>query len=159
MIISRIAVAIALGAAALVHAPGSLRAQAASEPCPYRECALRVEPRGLGTALVRGAEGEVVGRLGFMGVRPDLRILVSRSDSAVAHAERYQLLAPRGAVLAGIGSLLLAAPTLREDLGDGWVIGATLGGAASTIAGAILLSRAQRALVRSVWWHNEALAR
>jgi len=159
MIIRRIAVATALGAAALVHAPGPLHAQAASEPCPYRECALRLEPRGLGAALVRGAEGEVVGRLGFMGVRPDLRLLVSRSDSAVAYAERYQILAPRGAALAGLGSLLLVAPALREDLGDGWVIGATLGGAVSSIAGALLLSRAQRALARSVWWHNEALVR
>jgi hypothetical protein len=159
MTIRRIAVAIALGVAALVHGPDPLRAQSPTEPCPYRQCALRLEPRGLGTALVRGVEGEVVGRLGFMGVRPELRILVSRSDSAVAHAERYQRLAPRGAVLAGIGSLLLVAPALREDLGDGAVIAATLGGAASTIAGTILLSRAQRALARSIWWHNEALTR
>lgn len=136
-----------------------LTAQTPDTECAYRSCALRVEPRGFGTSIVRGAEGEPVARVALWGIRPGLPSLVSRSDSAVAYARRYQRLAPPAAALTLAGSLILALPAVQRDLGDGARIGVTIGGTAATLYGTTLVVRANRALSRSIWWHNEALAR
>ena len=132
-------------------------AQVSDTACSYRACALRVEPRGFGTAVVRGAEGEVVARIGVLGARPRLDSLLDRSDSAVVYATQYHRLMPRGAAAGLVGSLLFAAPAFADQVGEGAVVGLTVGAAALSIYGSVLMLRAQRALSRSLWWYNESL--
>jgi len=144
-------------AVALLFSATAAAGQVPDTACTYRTCALRVEPRGLGTVVVRGAEGEVVARVGVWGTRPRLDSLLQRSDSALIYASQYHRMVPIGAAAALAGSLLFTAPAFTDQLGDGAVIGLSLGAAALSISGSVLMIRAQRALSRSVWWYNESL--
>jgi hypothetical protein len=135
----------------------ALQAQVPEPACTYRECALRIEPRWLGTAVVQGAEGQIVARVGMAGTRPALGTLVVRSDSAVVHARRFERLAPRAAAATLAGSLLFVVPALADQDDPAVVLGASVGGAALTLYGTVALLRAQRALSRSIWWYNESL--
>jgi hypothetical protein len=140
----------------LLSAPGT--AQAPAGACPYHECALRVEPRRTATVLVRGAEGEVVGRVGLFGI-PELQGLVAPSDSAVAYARSYQ----RGARVGGgwlmAGTIASVAPIFLTGWSDEARLAGALAGSAATLYGALTLADAQRALSRAIWWYNGTLDR
>ncbi|MBW3629889.1 MAG: hypothetical protein KY464_11400 [Gemmatimonadetes bacterium] len=146
-------------ASLFVCATTEVVAQTRDTACTYRSCALRVEPRGFGASVVRGAEGGSVARVGLWGTRPGLTRLVGRSDSAVAYARQYQRLARPAAAFTLAGPLLLAIPAVKWDLGEAARIGVAVGGTAASLYGSTLVVRAHRALSRSIWWHNEALAR
>jgi hypothetical protein len=164
-----------LAAALLVAAPiaaqGTSRAAwvpqsaaiAADSACPaatYAACAVRAETRLLGgTRIVRGPEGETVGRLrGFGGA--NLARLLAGSDSAVAHARRYTTASRTSSAFALVGGALFVAAA-AVDLEDRKVkdSGLVLVGAGS-VAGLVATAyqlRAQRSLSRAVWWYNRDL--
>lgn len=117
-----------------------------------------MEPQPFGAALLRGAEGEVVGRVGAFGVRPRLSRTVAVSDTAVYHDRRFERLWSRAAVLLLFGSLLVSGAGLSATP-DEPRIELLLAGAALTLHGTVLASTASRAFSRAVWWYNSTLAR
>ena len=157
----------ALGALSLpLVAPRPLPAQQPPlASCSYDACALRVEPRFLGLALVRGTAGESVARLGLFG--PNLERIVQDADSAVRHARQYRRSQNRGGAAALAGTALTVAAVVQcRDEGfyivpdcSRTALSMFIGGAALSLYGGFELARANRALSRAVWWYNRALPR
>ena len=166
-----------IAAAALValaaHAPSS-GAQPANAPagvtaapaCTYDACALRVEQR----AILRGAGGARVGRLGTFGA-PALAPIVAGSDSAARHAADFDRDYGTGKKLLHGGALAALVPltvvynrTLFDDgrdvrTGDWVLLAAAIPGLAVEIWGARKVERSLRSLSRAVWWYNRDLPR
>lgn len=148
-----------LALAALLAAPETAPAQ--QGPCTWDECALRVE----GGSLLQGVTGVQRGHV--IGLDLDVGILAAGPDSAAAYAARFSVARPRSDLWSTFGDmgrgLALAAwiHFALADTGDGW---------AWTAAALMPLSQsaraharrhdviADRALERSVWWYNRALA-
>lgn len=129
--------------------------------CTYETCALRIEPGLLGTAVVRGRQGERVSGISLFG--NTLEAAVASSPAALAHARR----ATRGQRLSGllmIGSLVaLNAAFFALSNGDvdllpqsNVLLYSALG--LSLASGAVGLG-AQREVARAVWEYNATLAR
>ena len=153
--------ALALGAALLLPAPALAQDPAPDAvPCSYDRCALRVEDTWLSRRLVVGPEGRTVARLGLGG--PSLVNIVQRSDSAVAHARRYERAQATGAVLTlvgTIGSLATFVAAAQRDAGDGRdaLVAVNIGSLVVGLVGQGFQIRARRELARSLWWHNRAV--
>ena len=124
----RAAAALALALASGALAPAAAVAQdptrvvtPTGQPCSYDSCALRVEDGWFSRRLVRGPEGTVVARLGIGG--PSLAGIVQLSDSAVAHARRYQSAQRTGDVVSLLGTIgsIAALVALDDDTSTGEV--------------------------------------
>jgi hypothetical protein len=138
----------------LGHA-GDLSAQA---NCTYDSCSLRIQPPTMTTPLmlVRGVEGEEVVRLGLM--EPAVAPLLTRSDSAAAHARIYDTWYDRGSMLNIAGTVVaIAAPILLD--GTMQKIAFTGAGIGLTVYGNLLINRANDSLNRALWWYNREFAR
>jgi hypothetical protein len=165
--------AAALVALAALSPPSSSGAQPANAPagvtaapaCTYDACALRLER----TAILRGAGGAPVGRLGTFGA-PALTPLVAGSDSAARHAAVFdreygtgKKLLHGGAVVALVPLTILLHRTrdLDRDVtaGDWALLAAAVPGLAVEIWGARKVERSLKALSRAVWWYNRDLPR
>ena len=161
---SRVCVAAALLAATML--PGRAAAQdttriltAGGLPCSYDSCALRVEDGWFSRKLVRGPDGVVVAKLGLGG--PSLVSVVQLSDSAVAHARRYQSAQRIGATLTTVGSIATVAAVIALNQQDRDVrdeaLAVNIGGLAVWVVGNTFLYKARRELSRSLWWYNRAV--
>ena len=153
----------ALVAAAL---PGRVVAQqstrvltAAGLPCSYDSCALRVEDGWFSRKLLRGPDGMVVARLGLGG--PSLASVVQLSDSAAAHARRYQTAQRVGVTLTAVGSVATIAAVVVLNQQDRDVrdqaLAVNIGGLAVWVVGNTFLYKARRELSRSLWWYNRVV--
>ncbi|MDT7858175.1 hypothetical protein RQM47_16120 [Rubrivirga sp. S365] len=135
-------------------------AQDAGAPCPYEDCALRIEPTALGVRVVRGSEGVAVGRL--VPFREDLSALTASSATALPYARAAERASSRS-VLAAVAAGLLLWAAADEDGplggGDGLRVGAALGGATAGFYGVVLGLRAEQASARAVWEYNRGLDR
>ena len=134
----------------------------APDGCTYQRCALSLEPRWSGLALVRGTTGQTAAELGFFWP-DDVRPLFAGSDSAMYYADRAVKARAVGAALTDAGAVLLALGIIRVAHDQGRIHG----GAAWTVGtGAVLLGAsvplqfsADGWLSRAVWWHNARFAR
>ncbi len=139
------------------------RAPAADSLCTYDACALRIEPAFLGgLRIVRGAEGERVGRLGLFG--SDLSEAVASSERAREYALEYER-SRTAATLVTLGGVALYALAVigaesgpPSDSNALW-IGALAGGVGLTFYGTHLNLGSERARSRAVWWYNRDLPR
>jgi len=125
----------------------------------YEENALRIENQRGDMLVVRGANGDPVGKIGvFRGL--DLARLVASSEKAAAEARKFARDYRPGTLLAaaGIATLGLAFGVARiQDVNSGITIGLTLTGIALVGYGAGRLENAYNALERSFWWYNHDL--
>lgn len=158
-------VALALLILGSVVAPAGLRAQERPD-CPYRECALRIEERGglfSRRAIVRGTEGEELGRIGFLGA-PDLDPLLADPDSAAYYYREFRANHPSGNLLKAAGGLLVGAaiafvPDVDDDGARIALLGGGLGGFVLYFLGDERADRATNSLARAIWWYNRGLER
>ncbi|HEU4629055.1 MAG TPA: hypothetical protein VFS08_04895 [Gemmatimonadaceae bacterium] len=143
-------------AAAQESAPDSTGVvQPPDQPCTYARCALRVEDGWFSRRLVRGPEATVVARLGFGG--PSLASIVQRSDSAVAHARRYQSAQRTGDIVSLIGTVGTVAALFALDDESGArdeAIAVNIASVVVFVVGQSFHFKAQRELSRSLWWYN-----
>jgi hypothetical protein len=128
--------------------------------CNYLTCGLRLESGFFGAHIVRGTNGERVGKsLGGFGRGVD--ILRAGPDSASFHARKYsssistattlQLLS----VLAYLGAMTQAESSYEDSTAPLLLVT----GLGFSLASIPFTLRAQRDLSRSVWWYNSALPR
>jgi hypothetical protein len=129
--------------------------------CTYATCALRVEPRFWATHLVRGADGESVGRIGGFG--GDVGVLLAGPDSAAANARRYVTDSRRSGTLGVLGLIagvvFYSRINSRTEDPDPATVTAGVTSLALGIAAIPFSTRASRSLSRAVWWYNAALPR
>ncbi len=135
------------------------------EPSRYDTQALRVETRPGDWVLLRGRDGEVVGKIAAFRGALDLPAVFAASPEAVREAREFTQSYNRGGVLLGVG---IAAFGIGrgiggiEDIDPAISISAT---AASTVGvflaayGIKYLYKAYSALGKAVWWYNRELTR
>jgi hypothetical protein len=145
-------------------------APAAAEPCPYAECALRIEPEFFGAPrIVRGADGRPVGRLGLFST--DLSDAVADNEVAYGYAREYERARVPALALGIVGGVLIAYSSLYYQINTaGFLDGpahrrevlpaaALAVGTGLGIAGGVVQIRANRAQSRAVWEYNGPLGR
>jgi hypothetical protein len=141
----------------LAAIPGTARAQQARS-CNWDECALRIKAPTLSTpaTLVRGREAVEVVRLGLF--EPAVAPFVTLSDSAVAHAQVYDVMFDRGSMISLAGTAIaIAAPILfRSTMKKIAWTGVGLG---VSFYGGYVTNRANEALSEAIWWYNRELQR
>lgn len=133
-------------------------------PCPYEQCALRIEYRMSGPRVVEGREAREVGRLTAFGgtVTP----LAESSDSAIRHLYRaFRQHRSRGATLniasfvtTTVGVFLISGGRRNESQQLAG-LGVLLGGMGLSIGSAHHAVRAHNQLSRAIWLYNEHLPR
>ncbi len=150
-----------IAAALLPLVLGGVRMARAQEvttasPCPYDRCALRYEVPW----IVEGQAATRVGRVGFLS-SPHLAERVSRQDSALAYALRFERRNTAGQALSAVG-LVLGAGAFAWGLSGGSDTGPTVlgvGAFAFGFAGGVVLSASHRDMARAIWWYNRDLPR
>lgn len=151
----RLSIAIFLGASLGLGGAPMLMGQATS----YEDNALRIETQRGDMLVVRGANGNPVGKIGvFRGL--DVAGFVASSEKAAAEARKFARDYRPGTLLAsaGIATLGLAFGVARiQDVNSGITIGLTLTGIGLVAYGAGRLENAYNALERSFWWYNHDL--
>ena len=126
----------------------------------YVASALRFETNWGNVSLIRGADGPVVGTLGWFRDF-DLTQLLASSPSAVADARVFQTNNFRGSVIGAIGAtttmigVIVAANSSNNAASPVLVIG----GVGAMVWGAQHLSTSYSALSRALWWYNRDLKR
>ena len=133
---------------------------AADSARSYGASALRFETSWGNVSLIRGANGPVVGTLGWFRDF-DLTQLLASSPSAVADARVFQTNNFRGSVVGAIGAtttmigVIVAANSSNNAASPVLVIG----GVGAMVWGAQHLSTSYSALSRALWWYNRDLKR
>jgi hypothetical protein len=126
----------------------------------YSANALRFETNWGNVSLIRGADGPVVGTLGWFRDF-DLTQLLATSPSAVADARVFQTNNFRGSVIGAIGAtttligVVVAANSSNNAASPVLIIG----GVGAMVWGAQHLSMSYSALSRALWWYNRDLKR
>lgn len=147
----------AIGILASGFAPADAAAQVSPvAPCAYDDCALRIRAPTLTTpaALVRGRSEEELVQLGFR--QPFVASFFVRSDSAYAHARRYDVLYDRGGFMNIAGTVMaIASPIIFPNTSQ--KIGFTLAGIGLSFWGGLVTNSANDALAQAIWWHNREL--
>jgi hypothetical protein len=149
----------AVAAAATTPARG-IPERAADSVHSYDARALRFESSWGNVRIIRGANGPVLGTVGWFRDF-DLEKLLATSPSAVAEARVYQTDNFRGSLVGGIGAattlvgVLVAANSSNNASSPVLVIG----GLGAMVWGAQHLSMSYSALSRALWWYNRDLPR
>ena len=126
----------------------------------YGANALRFETSWGNVSLIRGADGPVVGTLGWFRDF-DLTQLLASSPSAVADARVFQTNNFRGSIIGAIGAtttmvgIIVAANSSNNAASPVLIIG----GVGAMVWGAQHLSTSYSALSRALWWYNRDLKR
>ncbi len=124
----------------------------------YAAGALRFESSWGNVTIIRGADGPVVGTLGWFRDF-DLTQLLASSPPAVADARVFQTNNFRGSLVGGIGAtttlvgVVIAANRSNNAASPVLVIG----GVGAMVWGAHHLSMSYSALSRVLWWYNRDL--
>ncbi len=144
-------------------AVNSLRAvpeQATDSTHTYAAGALRFESSWGNVSIIRGADGPVVGTLGWFRDF-DLSQLLASSPPAVADAREFQTNNFRGSLVGTMGAtttligVIVAANSSNNAASPVLVIG----GVGAMVWGAQHLSMSYSALSRALWWYNRDLKR
>src|ERR1700674_1490765 len=126
----------------------------------YAAGALRFETSWGNVNIIRGADGPVVGALGWFRDF-DLTQLLASSPSAVADARVFQTNNSRGSAVGAVGAtttligVLVAANSSNNAASPVLIIG----GVGAMVWGAQHLSMSYSALSRALWWYNRDLKR
>jgi hypothetical protein len=138
---------------------------AASVPRPatdssraYGVEALRFETSWGNVSIIRGADGPVVGTLGWFRDF-DITQLLASSPSAVADARAFQTNNFRGSVVGAIGATTTLIGVVVAANGSNNAASPVLmiGGVGAMVWGAQHLSMSYSALSRALWWYNRDL--
>lgn len=127
----------------------------------YDSSALRLEGYGSRARILKGADGTVVGRVGFFRT-VKLANLVAPSERALREAREFDSNFRNANVMASVGLVVLAASMIAQsttDINDWIVLGGTAGSAGLILYASHGLNRAFNALSKSLWWYNRDLAR
>jgi hypothetical protein len=147
-------------AAAATTPARSIPEHAADSVHGYDTRALRFESSWGNVRIIRGADGTVVGTVGWFRDF-DVEKLLATSPSAVAEARVYQTDNFRGSLVGGIGAattlvgVLVAANSSNNAASPALVIA----GVGAMVWGAQHLSMSYSALSRALWWYNRDLTR
>jgi len=131
----------------------------------YDARALRIESHGGDWTLVRGRDGEVLGKLGVFRREVDLPAVVAHSENAVREARIYKANQKAGswAAFAGLAGWGIGLGVGRMDgldrAASNSAYAAALGGLFLMAYGGQRLNKAYTALAKSIWWYNRDLAR
>jgi hypothetical protein len=126
----------------------------------YDAQALRFESRWGSADIIRGADGTVIGTVGwFRGF--DVEKLVESSPHAVSEARAFKTNDFRGSLVGGLGALTLGVGVILTSNSSNNAASPILiiAGAGAVAWGAQHLNTAYSALSRSVWWYNRDLVR
>ena len=141
-------------------AGGSAPERATDSTRTYATGALRFETSWGNVSIIRGADGPVVGALGWFRDF-DLTQLLASSPSAVADARVFQTNNSRGSAVGAVGAtttligVLVAANSSNNAASPVLIIG----GVGAMVWGAQHLSMSYSALSRALWWYNRDLKR
>jgi hypothetical protein len=147
-----------ISAPVTANAEGSVPRQATDSGRTYGAAALRFETSWGTVSIIRGADGPVVGTLGWFRDF-DLTQLLATSPPAVADARAFQTNNFRGSVVGAIGAtttligVVVAANRSNNAASPVLVIG----GVGAMVWGAQRLSMSYSALSRALWWYNRDL--
>jgi hypothetical protein len=139
---------------------GSVPQRATDSSRTYAAGALRFESSWGNVSIIRGADGPVVGTLGWFRDF-DLTQLLASSPPAVADARVFQTNNFRGSLVGAIGAtttligVVVAANSSNNAASPVLVIG----GVGAMVWGAQRLSMSYSALSRALWWYNRDLKR
>jgi hypothetical protein len=124
----------------------------------YDARALRFESSWGNVRIIRGADGPVIGTIGWFRDF-DLEKLLASSPSAVTEARAFQTDNFRGSVVGGIGATTAAIGVLVATNSSNNAASPVLviGGIGAMLWGAQHLSRSYAALSRALWWYNRDL--
>lgn len=140
------------------NSAGSVPGPALDSSRTYGAAALRFETSWGNVNIIRGADGPVVGTLGWFRDF-DLPQLLASSPSAVADARAFQTNNFRGSVVGAMGAtttligVLVAANSSNNAASPVLIIG----GVGTMVWGAQHLSMSYSALSRALWWYNRDL--
>jgi hypothetical protein len=126
----------------------------------YDSQALRFETSFGSADIIRGANGPVVGTVGwFRGF--DVEKLVESSPQAVIEARDFKTANFRGSLVGGLGATTLIVGAIMTSNSSNNAASPILiiAGAGAVAWGAQHLNRGYAALSRSMWWYNRDLAR
>jgi hypothetical protein len=143
---------------ATANASGSLPGPATDSSRTYGAASLRFETSWGNVSIIRGADGPVVGTLGWFRDF-DLTQLLAASPPAVADARVFETNNFRGSVVGAIGAttaligVVVAANSSNNAASPVLVIG----GVGAMVWGAQHLSTSYSALSRALWWYNRDL--
>ena len=138
----------------------SLPERATDSIRPYAAGGLRFESSWGNVSIIRGADGPVVGTLGWFRDF-DLTQLLASSPQAVADARVFQTDNFRGSVVGTLGAtttvigVIVAANSSNNAASPVLIIG----GVGAMVWGAQHLSMSYSALSRALWWYNRDLKR
>jgi len=142
----------------------TMEAQQPVSPTLYDAEALRVESKLGNQLLVRGRDGNVVGKIGgFHGL--DLSTALASSPDAVREAREHNRRYTRGSIVLALGLVAwgVGAGVSRIDGIDANVAipawSAVAGGTFLIAYGAVQLNKASSALAKAIWWYNRDLTR
>ena len=126
----------------------------------YGAGALRFESSWGNVSIIRGADGPVVGNLGWFRDF-DLNQLLASSPPAVADARVFQTNNFRGSLVGVIGATttligVVVAANRSNNAASPVLI---IGGVGAMVWGAQHLSMSYSALSRALWWYNRDLKR
>jgi hypothetical protein len=127
----------------------------------YDGSALRLDVRFGDIRIVRGADGQVLGKVGVIG-GADVTKIVAGSPQAVTEAREFQSNYGPGVATLGLGLVALGASvgvSHIHDVNRGITTGLTLATVGLITYGGQRLQRAYNALARSLWWYNRDLTR
>lgn len=140
--------------------PGGVPERATDSTRDYTTGALRFESNWGNVSIIRGADGPVVGTLGWFRDY-DLSQLLASSPSAVADARVFETNNFRGSVVGAIGAtttligVVVAANSSNNAASPVLIIG----GVGAMVWGAQHLSKSYSALSRALWWYNRDFKR
>ncbi len=135
-------------------------ARATDSTRSYATGALRFESNWGNVSIIRGADGPVVGSLGWFRDF-DLPQLLASSPSAAADARVFETNNFRGSAVGAIGAttaligIIVAANSSNNAASPVLIIG----GVGAMVWGAQHLSMSYSALSRALWWYNHDLKR
>jgi hypothetical protein len=126
----------------------------------YGAGALRFESSWGNVSIIRGADGPVVGTLGWFRDF-DLTQLLASSPQAVADARAFQTNNFRGSLVGAIGATttLIGAVVAANKSNNAASPVLVIGGVGAMVWGAQHLSMSYWSLSRALWWYNRDLKR
>lgn len=157
---SRIIWALIAGASCIVFRATPAGAQSSDSTRGYDGLALRYESSWGSARIIRGADGPIVGTVGWFRSF-DVEKLVAASPPALAEARVYKSNNFRGSVVGSLGAAaavvgIVVAANNNNNASTPILI---IGGFGAMAWGAQHLNTSFAALSRSLWWYNRDLAR
>jgi hypothetical protein len=132
--------------------------QASDSSRSYDAQALRFETRWGSADIIRGAQGTVIGTVGWFRDF-DVEKLVESSPNGVAEARAFKTNNFRGSLVGGLGALTLVTGAVLTANSSNNAASPILiiAGAGAVVWGAQHLNAGYSALSRAMWWYNRDL--